>query len=363
MRNIAVVATASRSGGALTIYRQFISHLRENIGEDRYYIFVDSTMPIEEIDGVQYIQYPTISHLSRIKFDRDGCKRVLEGMGVNPDVVISFQNTGIHSYKSKKQIIYYHQSLPFYDFKWNVFKSQERTNFFYKNVYPWFVSASINDATEVVVQTQFVKDNFVKKYNHPTDKVHVMMPDIEKIDVEVIQPYEFKSGKYHLIYPAAPYPYKRHDTIIRAVSDMLKRWPEMAEGLKVHFTFNHGDNETIDKLVIEYGLQDIFVYEGVVNHDELLRMYKASTALLFPSEIETLGLPLLEAAAFGLPIIVNDTPYAYDVMKGYTNHIYVNISDCGIFAEEIKNVITSRSKVQPYAPSNESSWNKFFKLI
>ena len=38
-------------------------------------------------------------------------------------------------------------------------------------------------------------------------------------------------------------------------------------------------------------------------------MYKAADGLLFPSTIETIGLPLLEAATFGLPVLANELEY------------------------------------------------------
>jgi len=42
---------------------------------------------------------------------------------------------------------------------------------------------------------------------------------------------------------------------------------------------------------------------------------------LFPSYIETFGLPLIEAAAFGLPIGVANEAYAHEVLKGYNRSL------------------------------------------
>ena len=54
--NILVLASAARESGALTIYRQFLSHLAEEAGSDRWYLVIDSAMPCPEIAGVGYTE-------------------------------------------------------------------------------------------------------------------------------------------------------------------------------------------------------------------------------------------------------------------------------------------------------------------
>ena len=48
----------------------------------------------------------------------------------------------------------------------------------------------------------------------------------------------------------------------------------------------------------------------------------AKSVLIFPSYIETLGLPLLEARLTGCPIIAADTPFAKEILDGYNNVAY-----------------------------------------
>jgi glycosyltransferase involved in cell wall biosynthesis len=49
--------------------------------------------------------------------------------------------------------------------------------------------------------------------------------------------------------------------------------------------------------------------EGAV----LREAYETATALVMPSLVETVGLPMLEAARYGLPVVAADRPYAHDV--------------------------------------------------
>lgn len=53
---------------------------------------------------------------------------------------------------------------------------------------------------------------------------------------------------------------------------------------------------------------------GLVEYRDIGRVYQACGALIFPSLIESFALPLLEAQAFGLPILAPERDYVRDVV-------------------------------------------------
>jgi glycosyltransferase involved in cell wall biosynthesis len=53
---------------------------------------------------------------------------------------------------------------------------------------------------------------------------------------------------------------------------------------------------------------------GILDHQDVLALYAQAGALIFPSLGESLGLPLLEAAHAGLPIIASERDYVRDVV-------------------------------------------------
>jgi glycosyltransferase involved in cell wall biosynthesis len=50
-------------------------------------------------------------------------------------------------------------------------------------------------------------------------------------------------------------------------------------------------------------------------------------AVIFPSEIETFGLPLIEARSTNTPVLAIDLPYAREVLNGYANVKYFESVD------------------------------------
>lgn len=358
---IIVNAAALRSSGALSIYHQFIAHLYDHLDGHRWIVFVDPSVIQPSLEGVTFVPDLNHSWRHRIFWDFGGLRHWLKVHNIFPDVVVSLQNTGCIC--GCRQVVYYHQSLPFYSRKWSFWKSTERIMWLYKNVYPWIVKKSLDVAnTDVVVQIPFIKQAFAKRYNFNKERIHVMFPDIECINVTSIIPLELDERYIHVLYPATPLPYKEHFTLVEALNLLKKQHPELIKVMRIHLTFSEGDFPELNRRIFLYELQDQFVMDGKMSHEKLLQLYKACQGLLFPSTIETLGLPLLEAAAFGLPIVVSDLNYAHEVLGEYEGATFVQPLDYQQWADEIAHICLKPKSYSILAERN-SSWNDFFRLV
>ena len=358
--NIVVLACASRVSGALTIYKQFLTYLPDYTDGNRYYIFVDPSMPQPEIEGVTYIHEADHSWKRRIWLNNKGITNWLSDNDVHADVIVSLQNTGIKT--DCRQLIYYHQSIPFYPQKWNPFKKKELTLFLYKYLYPLFVKKTLNKNTDVVVQIPFIQKGLVKRVGLEDERVHVLFPDVEKINADKVLPYPFQNGTYNIVYPSIPEPYKQHKTLVKAVFEVKMRNPELGNRLRLHFTFKESDYPALSEDVNKNGLSEQVDFMGRVPHDELLKMYKSSTFFCFPSTIETIGLPLLEAAAFGLPILAADVEYAREVLDDYDGVTFLPPTEPSQWANAIEKLCDKEHRFTTLTPK-PSSWPKFFELM
>ena len=85
--------------------------------------------------------------------------------------------------------------------------------------------------------------------------------------------------------------------------------------------------------------------------------------MLFPSYIETFGLPLIEAASFGIPILAADMDYAREVMVDYEGVKFLDYKDVKLWAKNIILLYNNRVRYKPYYSNYETSWKDFFELI
>ena len=359
-------ATATRTSGALTILKQFIANIPQGC-KDSFYFMVNPNVSLPTHSNIEYIAVDTESWLNRIVWDEHGFKKFLKNHDIQPDLIISFQNTCVAYDKSVPQLVYYHQLMAVDNHKWSVFKKDERLFYFYKHVYPFFIKRHIHKNTRWVVQTDVVKSAFINKINVDPSTVYVIRPAISLPDYSAIAyNKDFQNDKIHLIYPATPFSYKNHQLILKALLELKRRYTDVYVRLKVHFTLQRDDLIKLGVISDDMDLDDVIVYEGFMSSDKLLSCYKSAHALLFPSFIETLGLPLLEAAAASLPIYVADLPYARDVMKGYSGAHFLPHDDANLWAKAIASVAQEGKKHYVWQSSpqkEENGWDRFFELM
>ena len=103
------------------------------------------------------------------------------------------------------------------------------------------------------------------------------------------------------------------------MGELKKEVPNLNEKLECIFTFSSGENLKLDKLIKKYQLENIVKLIGKIPYEKVLCYYKSSDLMIFPSYIETLGLPLIEAQYFNLVILVLDLPYTRELLERYNN--------------------------------------------
>jgi len=120
------------------------------------------------------------------------------------------------------------------------------------------------------------------------------------------------TDSYDFIYVASGIAHKNHERLIDAWLLLAKAglFPSLA------LTLGPEDQALIDRLEQLGSKTAIRVYNlGVLPHVRVLELYQSAGALIFPSTSESFGLPLVEAAASGLPIVAAELDYVRDVVS------------------------------------------------
>ncbi len=356
MKTIIINATAARSSGSLTILKDFIAYCSsDDCSSDMKFILFTTVDCFNMTNKLRIVKLPVMSWYQRIKWDAGGLKTFCNKENIKPDIIISMQNT-CTNYQDIPQLVYYHQSLPLVKYNWNPFIKEERILFLYAHFYKFFVN-KYNDDAQYVVQLPYIKELFLKKFHNILDSnVHVIRPNDPEICLES---YVKEEHPYRFIYPATPLSYKNHKCIIEAFSMLLDR-KDIDSSVQLILTIP--DNCKIAKLVKEYNLENNIKCLGSMAYEDLLNLYKNSNVLLFPSEIETYGMPLVEASKFGLHIIAADLPYAREVLEEYDDKIFINPNDYDAWADEMKTLIY-KSLEEKKSIKRKNSWIDFIDIV
>ncbi|ADE29862.1 glycosyltransferase [Rickettsia prowazekii] len=113
--------------------------------------------------------------------------------------------------------------------------------------------------------------------------------------------------KYDFFYPASGEAHKNH-------FNLLKAWKILAGiGIKPSLAL------TINTELYPELLEQIQTYQldivnlGEISYNEVLDLYTQVSVVIYPSKSESLGLPLIEATVYKIPIIASELDYVRDV--------------------------------------------------
>ena len=155
------------------------------------------------------------------------------------------------------------------------------------------------------VQTPSMR-NAVFTWNKSADINVKVMPFADKLPVITRSDNQL----WDFVYVADGEAHKNHRTLIEAWKHLAKAGfnPSLAITLS---TRDLQLKSWIEEQVKEFGLNVTDL--GQMPHSDVLALYASSGALIFPSKSESFGLPLIEAASAGLPILAGELDFIRDV--------------------------------------------------
>jgi glycosyltransferase involved in cell wall biosynthesis len=192
---------------------------------------------------------------------------------------------------------------------WKLFPFKSKLKFFLQ----WLVLGLLkSNVDEFLVQTEFMKGALAKRlgssrFLHPRYIINVL--NFAKTDLPVIAYSEHKK-KWDFLYVADDQPHKNHKKLIEALIFLKNENIQVTLALTLDNTSRNYSE--IAYQVNKHGLQVFFI--GRLTRGEIYSAYRNSSCLVYPSLIESLGLPLLEAYSLSLPIIASELDYVYEVI-------------------------------------------------
>lgn len=339
--NILVYNVAAEYAGALTILKSFYEEVLSCRDKSHKWYFVVSTDELKECDNVKIIRVPWAkkSWLHRWWYDKFRAKKLVEQYDI--DLVFSMQNMPIEGVRCQ-QIVYLQQSLQFSSVRFSLLKREERMYWVRQNIICNLMKKSLKNADSIIVQTKWMQEATKKWLNDTNEKINVLAPKIHLKDCceELI---EREKGLF--VYPAGDGIHKNHRLIIKAC-EILK---EMGVAHRVLFTLDINESYYANKLYLEVkqkGLNIDFV--GLLSNEEIMRLYKKAT-LVFPSYLETFGLPLLESKVSGGLVLCSDLPFAHEILDDYSNAYFFDMNNAGELADYmekcVKNIIKPNENI------------------
>lgn len=172
-----------------------------------------------------------------------------------------------------------------------------------------FMSVQCKRSAGILTISEYSKTDIHRHLHAPVDKIHLARPGIEPPgprDQQAIDDVrrEFGLAGQYMLYVGRRDPYKNLAMLVRAFADVAGGTSTTVQLVLV------GQPDPryteAERLVRELGLSGQVVMPGYLTDRQINALYYDAAACVFPSLYEGFGLPVLEAAARGTPVIASN---------------------------------------------------------
>ena len=166
-------------------------------------------------------------------------------------------------------------------------------------------------AETFIVQTKSMQQAATQALRRTVDVV-ALFPDTSGCQRRKIEKERGQTAVYDFLYAATGEPHKNH-------VNLLEAWKLLAsEGLypSLCLTVSESDYPGLARILEQAKAEHKLNIDNVpaTSRSDMQRLYDRSQALVYPSMVESFGLPLLEARQAGLSIIAAELDYVRDLV-------------------------------------------------
>lgn len=339
------------AGGVLSILRDVYDYALNN-KTDSFTFIVGSEKLISARENVRVIERHDLQthYIKRVAFDFFcGAKFIDE---LNPDIVISLQNTAILRLKVP-EMVYVHQPLPFEkDYNFSFLNPRERKMAFYQKIVGFIIKLNLRLFRHgaVTVQTKWLRRE-IGKYTRL--EIFVNKPSFQIKLADSRNAEEFQNCFF---FPSTAMVYKNHNKLVAAY---LRLPTDIQEQHKLCLTIT---KEEYESLFGDIKPDKNIAFLGRISRSRVLSILSHSI-LVFPSRIETLGLPIMEAMSLKRPIAASRIDAVMEVSQGYDRVRYFDVDDVESIEHALLAVANLPASKVGYSNRQEDSWDAFFKNV
>lgn len=349
-------------GGALSVYKDFLHSIYENgycekyeiicfihnrndfLDIEKYFTFIELPKARRNYFCRLYYEYIYFYNWSRVR----KVKKWISLHDITPHVV------------ADEQYVYCHNPSPFYKNNLQTFRFS-KSLFFMAAFYKYLYAINIKKNKFVIVQQNWLRDKFAELYK--IKNIIVARPNLTDNPLNA-STKNIGFNKMIYVYPSLPRVFKNFEVLLEAAKIAEKQ----CKDFEIWITIDGTENKYASYLKSKYKDISSVKWLGLLSRSEVENIYADSHALIFPSALETWGLPITEYKKYRKPIILADLPYAHETIGTYDLVRFFSPDNptelAKIILEHVrKKVIYESTQESEVDPPFAADWNELCKII
>ena len=357
MKKIVVSGVNIVAGGMLSVYKDCLRELLHYRNDLEIIALVHDVRLFAEIDDsrLTYMAFPAAkrSWLQRCYHEYVLFHRLSKKLC--PDLWLSMHDT-TPWVMADRQVVYCHNAAPFYKLQAReIFVDWKFTLFVY--FYRYLYRINLHRNCYVIVQQDWMRQAF--RHLFGLSCVLVARPQVSIH--ERIVPRSMCKGMF--VYPVTVHTYKNIEILCEAAKIL-----EGTPSLQIVLTMDGSEGHYAEKIIRQYRDVSTLKFIGYQPREAVFALYAVCEALLFPSRLESWGMPLSEVVPSGKPILAADLPYAHEVLDGYEKVKFLDPFDANVWADAIQDVAVGRLRYDLYPAQHPETpyartWQELFALL
>jgi glycosyltransferase involved in cell wall biosynthesis len=207
-----------------------------------------------------------------------------------------------------------------------------------------FYRRSARAAAQVLTDSTFSAAEIVAAYGIPMDRIAVAPLGVCGFGpAEPGMPVDLPAGVTtpFLLHVGDLHERRNLPMLVDALLEARRHFGTSVAVSLVLAGLDRGVGDGLCAMATQAGMPDAVVRLGMVEDERLQTLYRAATALVYPSLYEGFGLPVLEAMASGTPVIASQAASIPEVLGDAG--ILLSPTDASVWAQAIVRVINDES--------------------
>lgn len=194
-------------------------------------------------------------------------------------------------------------------------------------------------ANSIRTVSQRLKKQLIEKFNLPEEKITVV-PIFTEINIkQPIDNDQKDKSKFIFLTVGRLAPIKNISLQTEAMTDIVKKYPQA----ELWIVGEGPERDNLEAKIEKLKLSDNVKLLGKKNKEELGKIYGQADIFLLTSNSEGWGLSVIEAASYGLPIIMTDVGCAGEVIENNESGLVIPVGDKKALEQSMSKVIENEN--------------------
>jgi len=169
--------------------------------------------------------------------------------------------------------------------------------------YDFMLPLSVKRADMIIAVSQDIKRWLLQGVNIPATKVRIVYEGVDpKLLRSTVADETMGVKRPYILFLSTLFRYKNADKLIKAFAYAKQQW-EIPHSLVIAGRDPAGQVDWLRRLAKDLGVLDSIYFLGRIPHEQVGNLYRYADLFVYPSTVESFGLPALEAMACGTPVI------------------------------------------------------------